>query len=71
MTCIELLDDCDPTIDKIIFMVKINLPLHKQLKNIYKQNLNASVKSIILGTQRFFFIRLLCEINESILSPYS
>jgi hypothetical protein len=39
MKCIELLDDCEPAIDNTIFMVKRNLPLHKQLKNIYQQNM--------------------------------
>jgi hypothetical protein len=39
VTCKELLDDCDPAMDHAIFMVKRNLPLHKQLKNIYKQHL--------------------------------
>jgi hypothetical protein len=39
MQCIELLDDCEPAIDNAIFMVRRNLPLHKQLKNIYQQNM--------------------------------
>jgi hypothetical protein len=39
MTCIELLYDCDPAIDNSIFMVKRNLPLHKQLKKIYKKHM--------------------------------
>jgi hypothetical protein len=30
---------------------------------------NARVESIILGTQGFVLIRLLCEINESSLTP--
>ena len=38
MQCVELLDDCEPAIDNVIFMVRRNLPLHKQLKNIYQQN---------------------------------
>jgi hypothetical protein len=52
MKCKELLDDCEPAIDNAIFMVKRNLPLHKQLKNIYKQHLtlrkeNRSLKQIL------------------------
>jgi hypothetical protein len=39
MTCKELLDDCEPAIENAIFMVKRNLPLHKQLKNIYRKNI--------------------------------
>jgi hypothetical protein len=35
----ELLDDCEPAIDNAIFMVRRNLPLHKQLKNMYQQNM--------------------------------
>jgi len=39
MKCIELLDDCESTIDNAMFTVRRNLPLHKQLKNIYQKNL--------------------------------
>jgi hypothetical protein len=39
LKCKELLNECEPAMDHAIFMVKRNLPLHKQLKNIYKQHL--------------------------------
>jgi hypothetical protein len=39
MTCKEILDDCEPAISNAIFMVKRSSPLHKQLNNIYRQNI--------------------------------
>jgi hypothetical protein len=48
MQCKELLDDYGPPIDNPIFMVRRNLPLHKQLKNIYQQNLTLRKENITL-----------------------
>jgi hypothetical protein len=39
LKCKELLNECELAMDHAIFMVKRNLPLHKQLKNIYNQHL--------------------------------
>jgi hypothetical protein len=39
MTCKEFLHDCEHAIENVIFMVKRNPPLHKQLKNIYRKNI--------------------------------
>jgi hypothetical protein len=52
LKCKEPLNECDPTMDHAIFMVKRNLPLYKHLKNIYKQHMtlrkeNRSLKQIL------------------------
>jgi hypothetical protein len=39
LKCKELHNECEPAMDYAIFMVKRNLPLHRQIKNIYKQHL--------------------------------
>jgi hypothetical protein len=40
----EMLDMYHETIDKVIFLDKIFLPLHRKLKNLYRQNMTHQAK---------------------------